>query len=55
MKLLIYQWNSWLQYDILTLCKERGIGYETFSWKFADKNEDEKFIKRLSVAVTTLF
>ncbi len=45
MKLLIYQWNSWLQYDILTLCKERGIGYETFSWKFADKNEDEKFIK----------
>lgn len=45
MKLLIYQWNSWLQYDVLELCKEKGIGYEIFSWKFTDKNEDEEFIK----------
>lgn len=55
MKLLIYQWNSWLQYDISELCKERGIGYETFSWKFADKNEDEKFEKWFQEAVDGRF
>ena len=43
MKFLIYQWNSYLQYDIYELCKERNISYELFEWKFQSKNCDEAF------------
>ena len=43
MKLLIYQWNSYLQYDILAICREKGISYELFEWKFQSKNVDEEF------------
>ncbi len=43
MKLLIYQWNSYLQYDIYEICKEKGIDYSVFEWRFQNKNYDEKF------------
>lgn len=43
MKILFYEWNSYLQYDVKWICKEEGIELESFSWKFADKNKDEKF------------
>lgn len=43
MKLLIYQWNSYFQYDIYEICKESNIIFEVFSWTFQSKNEDEKF------------
>lgn len=43
MRILFYEWNSYLQYDIKWICKEEGITLDTFSWKFADKNEDEEF------------
>lgn len=43
MKLLIYQWNSYLQYDICAICKERNISFEVLEWKFQDKNCDEPF------------
>ncbi len=45
MKLLIYQWEAYLQYDIYAICKEQGITYEVFLWTFADKNNDEAFEK----------
>lgn len=43
MKLLIYEWTSYFQQDLYEICNEMGISYEIFSWKFADKNEDEAF------------
>ena len=43
MKLLIYQWNSYLQYDICEICKERNISFEVFKWNFQSKNCDEAF------------
>lgn len=44
MKLLIYHWNSFLQYDIVQICRENNIDFQTFEWTFQDKNHDEKFI-----------
>lgn len=43
MKILFYEWESYLQYDIKWICKELNIVLETFSWKFTDKNRDEEF------------
>ncbi|MCH5275700.1 MAG: glycosyltransferase [Lachnospiraceae bacterium] len=43
MTLLFYEWNSYFQYDIKWICKEKGIQLDTFMWKFTDKNEDEAF------------
>ncbi|MBU5431051.1 glycosyltransferase [Kineothrix sp. MSJ-39] len=45
MKLLLYKWNSYLQYDIRQICKEKKIEIESFSWEFSDKNTDEHFVK----------
>ncbi len=43
MRLLIYEWESYLQYDVKYICSEKHIQTETFSWKFTDKNNDEAF------------
>lgn len=43
MRLLLYEWESYFQYDIKWICKEEGISIQSFSWKFEDKNFDEKF------------
>ncbi len=43
MKLLFYEWESYLQYDIKWIANELNISLEGFSWKFADKNADDKF------------
>lgn len=43
MKLLFYEWESYLQYDIKWICRDMNISLETFSWKFKDKNADEQF------------
>lgn len=45
MRLLIYSWNSYLQHDIYELCKDKGIAYDVFPWKFEDKNQDDRFEK----------
>ena len=45
MKLLIYHWNSYLQYDIFEMCKEKNLNFRIFEWKFENKNCDEKFTK----------
>ena len=43
MKIFLYEWGSYLNYDIMLCFKELGINYRCFSWKFEDKNYDEKF------------
>lgn len=43
MKLLIYEWNAYLEPDILEICRDEGLDYETFRWKFTDKNKDDAF------------
>lgn len=43
MTLLFYEWNSYFQYDVKWICREKGIQIDTFTWKFADKNRDEAF------------
>lgn len=43
MKLLIYEWSAFLEYDIFEMCRDEGLGYESFSWKFTDKNKDDAF------------
>lgn len=44
MKLLIYQWNSYLQYDICEICKEKELFFKLFDWEFQNKNYDEAFL-----------
>ncbi|MCM1215141.1 MAG: DUF3880 domain-containing protein [Lachnospiraceae bacterium] len=44
MKLLIYLWSAYLERDVLNIVEEKRITYNTFSWKFTDKNDDEKFV-----------
>lgn len=51
MKLLIYSWNSYLQYDIYSICKEQGIAFDAFPWTFQDKNEDKTFEKWFEASV----
>lgn len=43
MKILLYEWESYLQYDVKWICREEGIELHTFSWKFTDKNQDDEF------------
>lgn len=44
MRLLIYEWSAYLDYDILEICGDEGIDYESFTWRFTDKNRDDKFV-----------
>lgn len=43
MKLLVYDWNSYMQYDLYAILQEQGIAFDKFVWKFEDKNIDEEF------------
>ena len=43
MKLLIYEWSAFLERDIFEMCRDAGLGYESFSWRFTDKNKDDAF------------
>lgn len=43
MRLLIYEWNAFLEYDIFEICRDERVDYESFSWKFMDKNLDDAF------------
>ena len=45
MRLLIYHWNSYFQYDICEICKEESIAFQLFEWKFENKNYDGEFEK----------
>ncbi|MCM1111989.1 MAG: DUF3880 domain-containing protein [Muribaculum sp.] len=44
MRILFYEWESYLQYDVKQICAEKGIRTDSFTWKFTDKNEDEAFV-----------
>lgn len=44
MKILLYEWSSFFQHDLHLIFKEKGIEYDTFSWKFKDKNMDDEFV-----------
>ena len=44
MKLLLYHWNSYFQYDLYEILKNASISYDVFEWKFRNKNSDEKFV-----------
>lgn len=53
MKLLIYQWNSYFQYDIYSICNEKSIQYQVFEWKFQNKNQDEEFQKWFNNSISS--
>lgn len=48
MRLLIYHWNSYFQYDLCEICKEKDISARFFEWKFNSKNKDEAFLEWFS-------
>ena len=43
MKLLIYYWTDYWSHDTYDICSYYNISYDTFEWKFTDKNHDEEF------------
>lgn len=43
MRLLIYEWESYLQQDIYDVCRDMKIEYKTITWKFEDKSHCEEF------------
>ncbi len=44
MRILVYEWSSYLQRDIYDMLKWNGVCYELFRWNFVNKNEDDEFI-----------
>lgn len=43
MRILLYEWEAYLQYDMKWICREAGIELDTFTWKFTEKNMDDEF------------
>lgn len=43
MRILLYEWEAYLQYDVKWICGEAGIKLDTFTWKFTNKNIDVGF------------
>lgn len=43
MRILVYEWNSFLQDDIHSVMHEMGIKTDSITWSFKDKNVDEDF------------
>lgn len=43
MRWLVYDWASYLQYDLYFILREKGIAFDKFAWTFEDKNADEAF------------
>lgn len=43
MRILMYEWESYLQYDVKSICRESGIELEPLVWEFLDKNRDDAF------------
>ena len=53
MRILLYEWPSYLQSDIEWVCREQGIKIEKFTWKFKDKNVDDRFEKWFAEHIDT--
>lgn len=45
MKCLMYEWNSYFDYDLKELLKDRGIKTDSFSHHFEDNENDDEFLK----------
>lgn len=45
MKVLIYEWSSYYQYDLYQIFREMKIDWDCFRWKFEDKNVDDMFLE----------
>lgn len=45
MRLLIYVWNDYLNYDIREICARKGIGFTCIQWQFQNRAYDEDFIR----------
>ena len=45
MKILVYEWSSYLQNDVYDILKEKNIDFSLFSWNFINKNIDNEFEK----------
>lgn len=43
MRILLYEWEAYLQTDVKWILKEKSVSVDTFSWKFQDKNRDGEF------------
>lgn len=54
MKILIFEWASgtYIYRDIAESLDEMGISYRTVSYQFADKNEDEFFVRKFTGVLT---
>lgn len=55
MKLLIYEWNAFLQQDLYDICREEGVEFRFFTWRFENKNQDEAFEKWFQQNVETKY
>lgn len=44
MKCLMYQWNSYFDEDVKELLKDRGISMDSFTYRFSDYENDDKFL-----------
>ncbi len=45
MRLLVYEWASYLQHDLYAILQEKRIIYKKIEWKYKDKNDDEEFVE----------
>ncbi len=44
MKVLYYTWSSFFERDVREIFHKSGVEYDLISWKFEDKNIDDKFV-----------
>lgn len=44
MRILLYEWESYLQQDVKDVLNSMGVQVEYLFWKFQNKNVDEKFL-----------
>ena len=48
MRILFYCSASYYEYDLFLIFKEKSILYDTFSWSFKDKNNDDSFLSHMN-------
>lgn len=45
MRLLIYLWNDYLNYDLREICTRKGIDFKCIQWQFQNREYDEDFFQ----------
>lgn len=43
MRLLVYLWNDYLNYDLREICTRKGIDFTCLQWQFQNRDYDEAF------------